>query len=225
MFAYIGRLDLYPSSDDWIDTRRAGDRVVNIEGDFNAQIQRLGGDVNTGLVPTQWNSWRTQWSASTSSTSSQFFRGPGIRWIHTTTTRTTSSQVRSGLRTRVTPRIDRQSLGDRTIERTVVPFVRSRNIAFKIQRLKPNTRFYAFIDNVNINFYTTPKLIEVIKNTTEDIRTNDTPYVVGETVVGQTSGCRLKLISPESGFDDGKSPYDSTAVSYTQLTLTTIYSV
>ena len=210
VFAYIGRLDLYPSSDDWIDTRRAGDRVVNIEGDFNAQIQRLGGDVNTGLVPTQWNSWRTQWSASTSSTSSQFFRGPGIRWIHTTTTRTTSSQVRSGLRTRVTPRIDRQSLGDRTIERTVVPFVRSRNIAFKIQRLKPNTRFYAFIDNVNINFYTTPKLIEVIKNTTEDIRTNDTPYVVGETVVGQTSGCRLKLISPESGFDDGKSPYDST---------------
>ena len=92
----------------------------------------------------------------------------------------------------------------------MVPFVRSRNIAFKIQRLKPNTRFYAFIDNVNINFYTTPKLIEVIKNTTEDIRTNDTPYVVGETVVGQTSGCRLKLISPESGFDDGKSPYDST---------------
>ena len=209
VFAYIGRLDLYPSSDDWIDTRRAGDRVVNIEGDFNAQIQRLGGDVNTGLVPTQWNSWRTQWSASTSSSSSQFFRGPGIRWIHTTTTRTTSSQVRSGLRTRVTPRIDRQSLGDRTIERTVVPFVRSRNIAYKIQRLKPNTRFYAFIDNVNINFYTTPKLIEVIKNTVEDIRTNDTPYVVGETVVGQTSGCRLKLISPETGFDDGKSPYDT----------------
>ena len=121
-----------------------------------------------------------------------------------------ASQTRQGLRTRVVPRIDRQSLGDRTIERTVVPFIRSRNIAFKIQRLKLNTRFYTFIDNVEINFYASPKLLEVIKNTVEDTRTNDTPFVVGETVVGQTSGCRLKLMDPNNGFDDGLSPYDST---------------
>merc|ERR1711991_323815 len=99
-------------------------------------------------------------------------------------------------------------------------FIRSRNIAFKIQRLKPNTRFYSFIDNVEINFYASPKLLEVIKNTVEDTRTNDTPFVVGETVVGQTSGCRLKLMDPNNGFDDGLSPYDSTelASSYASTT-------
>ena len=220
VFAYIGRLDLFPSSDDWVDTRRAPDRVVNIEGDFNATMLRFGADFNTGFAPTQWQAWRTNWSASSRSSSTQFLRGPGIRFITRTTTSTTTSQTRQGLRTRVVPRIDRQSLGDRTIERTVVPFIRSRNIAFKIQRLKPNTRFFTFIDNVDINFYASPKLLEVIKNTVEDIRTNDTPFVVGETVVGQTSGCRLKLMDPNSGFDDGLSPYDSTelASSYASTT-------
>ena len=156
MFAYIGRLDLYPSSDDWVDTRRVPDRVVNIEGDFTASIQRLGGDVNTGFIPTQWNSWRTNWSSASSRSDTQTMRRgrwPYIRRITTTTTNTVSNQSRSGIRSRVTPRIDRQNMGDRTLEKTVIPFIRSRNIAFKIQRLKPNTRFYAFIDNVDVNFY------------------------------------------------------------------------
>ena len=176
MFAYIGRLDLYPSSDDWVDTRRVPDRVVNIEGDFTASIQRLGGDVNTGFVPTQWNSWRTNWSSASSRSDTQTMRRgqwPYIRRITTTTTNTVSNQSRSGIRSRVTPRIDRQNMGDRTLEKTVIPFIRSRNIAFKIQRLKPNTRFYAFIDNVDVNYYTTPRLIEVIKNPVDDSRTNN----------------------------------------------------
>ena len=170
VFAYIGRLDLFPSSDDWVDTRRAPDEVVNLEGDFTAQVQRFGGDTNTGFVPTQWNSWRTNWSSSSNRSDTQTMRRgswPFIRRITTNTTSTTRSQTRSGIRTTITPRIDRQSLGDKVIERTVVPFIRSRNIAFKIQRLKPNTRFYAFIDNVDVNYYTTPRLIEVIKNPTD----------------------------------------------------------
>ena len=208
VFAYIGRLDLYPSSDDWVDTRRAPDRIVNMEGSYEASMIASGADTNTGFAPVQWNSWRTNWSATTSSSSTLHMRGNGIRQITFNVSNTTSSQTRQGLRTRITPRIDRQSLGDRVIERTVVPFIRSRNIAFKIQRLKPNTRFYSFIDNVDVNFYTSPRLLEVIKNTVEDIRTNDTPFVVGETVVGQTSQCRLKLVDPNNGFTDGLSPYD-----------------
>ena len=51
-------------------------------------------------------------------------------------------------------------------------------------------------------------MIEVIKNPVDDTRTNNTPFVTGETVIGQTSGCRLKLVTPETGFDDGLSPYD-----------------
>ena len=228
VFAYIGRLDLYPSSDDWVDTRRAPDKVVNLEGDFTAQVQRFGGDTNTGLVPTQWNSWRTNWTSSSSRTDTRTMRRgqwPYIRRITTTQTNTTRSQTRSGIRTIITPRVDRQSLGDKTIERTVVPFIRSRNIAFKIQRLKPNTRFYAFIDNLDVNFYTTPRLIEVIKNPVDDNRTNNTPFVTGEKVIGQTSGCRLLLVSPETGFDDGLSPYDQSELPTSYASTTPLLNI
>ncbi len=228
VFAYIGRLDLFPSSDDWVDTRRAPDKVVNLEGDFTAQVQRFGGDTNTGFVPTQWNSWRTNWTSNSSRTDTRTMRRgswPYIRRITTTTTNTTRSQTRSGIRTIITPRVDRQSLGDKTIERTVVPFIRSRNIAFKIQRLKPNTRFYAFIDNVDVNFYTTPRLIEVIKNPVDDTRTNNTPFVTGETVIGQTSGCRLKIVTPETGFDDGLSPYDQSELPTSYASTTPLLNI
>ena len=228
VFAYIGRLDLFPSSDDWVAEEREPDRVVNIEGDFTARVQALGGDSNTGFVPTQWNSWRTNWSSSSTSSSSQFMRRghwPFIRRINTNTTTTVSSQSRTGIRTNVVPRIDRQSLGDRVIERTVIPFIRSRNIAFKIQRLKPNTRFYAFIDNVNINFYTTPRLLEVIKNPIDDTRTNNTPFVVGETVVGQTSDCHLKLMDPNVGFDDDINPFDSSELPSSYASTTPLLNI
>ena len=228
VFAYIGRLDLFPSSDDWVSEEREPDRVVNIEGDFTAQVQALGGDTNTGFVPTQWNSWRTNWSSSSTSSSQQFMRRgswPFIRRIFTNTTTTVSAQARSGIRTNVVPRIDRQSLGDRVIERTVIPFIRSRNIAFKIQRLKPNTRFYSFIDNVNVNFYTTPRLLEVIKNPVDDTRTNNTPFVVGETAVGQTSGCHLKLMDPNTGFDDDLNPYDSSELPSSYASTTPLLNI
>ena len=123
VFAYIGRLDLFPSSDDWVAEEREPDRVVNIEGDFTAQVQALGGDTNTGFVPTQWNSWRTNWSSASSRSDQQTMRRgrwPFIRRVTTTTTYTVSSQGRSGIRSRVTPRIDRQNMGDRTLEKTVM---------------------------------------------------------------------------------------------------------
>ena len=228
VFAYIGRLDLFPSSDDWVDTRRAPDRVVNLEGDFTATMLRLGADQNTGFAPVQWNAWRTNWSSNSSRTTSQFMRRgnwPFIRRITRTVNINVRNQTRTGLRTRVVPRVDRQSLGDNTIERTVIPFIRSRNIAFAIQRLKPNTRFYSFIDNVDVNFYTTPKLIEVIKNPVDDVRTNDTPFVTGETVIGQTSGCRLILVDPNNGFDDGLSPYDKSELPTSYASTTPLLNI
>ena len=41
-----------------------------------------------------------------------------------------------------------------------------------------------------------PKIIEVIKNPSTDSRTNSTPFVIGETVTGQTSGAKLKIAAP-----------------------------
>ena len=56
-----GSMELNPSSDVWIDSRRIDARNVNIEGDFEDTLAEQGADPNTGLISTFWNSWQTDW--------------------------------------------------------------------------------------------------------------------------------------------------------------------
>ena len=58
---------------------------------------------------------------------------------------------------------------------------------------------YAFFDGDNVMQYITPKLIELVKNSSEDPSTNETPFVIGETVIGLNSGARLKVVAPNDG--------------------------
>ena len=104
VFAYIGRIDLLPASDDWVDTSRLPVRVTNIEGDFQATRLALNTN-NEGFAPVQWGSWRTNWTGT--EISERTFRagrrsdwGRGRAVDRTTTTTTTERQTRSGIRTR-----------------------------------------------------------------------------------------------------------------------------
>ena len=219
VFTFIGRIDLTPASDDWIDTNRLPARVENVEGDFSAVARDLQIDQN-GFAPIQWGSWQTNWTGETltsrtqaTSTSGTYGVGrqlgraghgqrrQGLFYLHERRTfRVVNNQARQGVRTRVIPKIERRSLGDTVLSRSSIPWIRSRNIGFNVDRLKPRTRMYAFFDGVNITNYITPKVIELIKNSSTDSRTNETPFVVGETVIGQTSGCQLKVVAPDDGY-------------------------
>jgi len=219
VFTFIGRIDLTPASDDWIDIERLPARVENIEGDFSSVSRDLQVDQN-GFAPIQWGSWQTNWtgetltsSSSTRSRSGTFGVGrqlgrlghgqrrQGLFYLHERRTfRVVNNQSRQGVRSRVVPKIERRSLGDTVLSRSAIPWIRSRNIGFNVDRMKPRTRFYTFFDGINVTNYITPKVIELIKNSTTDSRTNETPFVVGETVIGQTSGCQLKVVAPDDGY-------------------------
>ena len=71
------------------------------------------------------------------------------------------NQVRRGTQTTVTEQIDTSSLGDRIVNREVIHFMRARNIQFTAKSLKPFTQMYSFFDNVDVNKYVMPKLVEV----------------------------------------------------------------
>ena len=222
VFAYIGRIDLVPASDDWIDTRRLPVRVTNIEGDFRATRNRLRTDQN-GFAPIQWQAWRTSWSGTSRSTSTWRSRrrsswGRGLAVDRRTTTTTTSRQIRSGIRTRVVPRIDRRSLGDTLVSSTSIPWIRSRNVDVTVVRMKPRTKFFAFFDGQKIADYMIPKVIEVIKDPSTDSRTNSTPFVIGETVVGQTSGARFKIAAPNDFYKFNPYTDDEMPTSYSSTT-------
>ena len=225
VFTYIGRIDLTPSSDDWIDTTRVPALVTNVEGDFESTFREQRADQN-GFAPIQWGAWRTTWRGSSTNgggrqnerTFANFVPGRGRRVLQRTTTTTTTRQTRSGIRTRVVPRIDNISQGDSIIAQTSIPFIRSRNIDVNIARMKPRTSFYSFFDGRKVGDYIIPKIIEVIKDSATDARTNATPFVVGETVTGLTSGITFRVAEPNdhhkfNPYDDSEMPssYSSTS--------------
>jgi len=86
----------------------------------------------------------------------------------------TTEQSREGIQFQVTPKMTEQSLGDRTLSRDIIPFMRKRNIQITTHRMKPRTRFYVFFDNVDVTRFVTPKLIEI--NMTSGV------FQTGETV-------------------------------------------
>ena len=212
VFTFIGRIDLTPASDDWVDIKRLPARVENVEGDFSAVARDLQIDQN-GFAPIQWGSWRTNWTGESLVSRTRFrnrsgsFAAGGRRlgrlghgqgrqpiFVHERRTwRVVNNQARQGVRTRVVPKIERKSLGDTELSQTAIPWIRSRNVSFNVDRMKPRTRIYAFFDGVNVTGYITPKVIELVKSSTADPRSNETPFVEGETVVGQNSGCRFKV--------------------------------
>ena len=65
-------------------------------------------------------------------------------------------QVRTGVTTRLTERIDHVSQGDRQLNMQVIPWMRSIEVAFTAENLKPNTRMYTFFDRVDVNAETRP---------------------------------------------------------------------
>ena len=173
-----------------IRTRRDGSRAGVSPVIWNSW-QTVGVDVNTSLS----NNQSTQTSSSTRQTSNTFQgsrRDGGLRTITTSnqitntsvtnntiraTTSTNLSQNRTGRQFFVNERIDTESLGSRVVRREIINFMRSRNISVTATSFKPFTRVYSFFDDVDVNNYVTPKLIE--------IEMLHGTFVVGETVRGR----------------------------------------
>ena len=62
---------------------------------------------------------------------------PRGRAVLQRTTTTTTTRQRQGINTRVVPRIDRESQGDRVVSRMLIPFIRARNVSFDVTGMKP----------------------------------------------------------------------------------------
>jgi hypothetical protein len=89
----------------------------------------------------------------------------------------TLDQQRSGTQSAVNEVIETESLGDRVVRRDIIHFMRSRNIDVTATKFRPFTRLYSFFDQVDVNKFIVPKLIEI-----EMIHGS---FSIGETVFGR----------------------------------------
>lgn len=116
------------------------------------------------------------------------------------TTLTTTKQSRQGIQYKVSEQFDTVNLGSKVVSTEVIHIMRSRNIEFIARRLKPKTQLYAFFDNVDVNKYITPKLIE--------IQMESGTFIVGETIQGSfgTTSIRARLSSPNHKYGSYNQP-------------------
>ena len=163
VFNWSGTVELTPPSDEWKETNRAPQLVINNTGAFDSMVSGLPEDQqNQGIeIGSVWNEWQDMWSGAPRDVSTRDVSGnqrSGRRIFRRTEVTTTQQvqQTRTGVRQRLVPQTVRNSIGDRIINVAFVPFVRSRTINFTATRMKPNTRVYAFFDDVDISAYVTP---------------------------------------------------------------------
>ena len=227
VFTYTGDIELYPESDNWVDTTSLNPiQGPTVEGNFLTTVRDYNADQN-GFSPIHWNSWKTTWTGTNTERSVGSWRGHG-RSKHrhgerqtrsiTTTTTTTTRQARTGVRYRVTPVIEQQSLGSKVVSVEHIQFMRSRNIEFTCQKLKPRTKFFAFFDGINIpTKLITPKVIGVVKDPSSDAQTNNIPFQIGETVFVKKGNGKFRFKARVSAPNENIeiNPLDGTDISTT----------
>lgn len=150
--SFVGNIKLYPSNDKWMETNRRPDVIINDTGAYDALALALE---EAGALGTEWNSWKTNWTGVKTVTSKPHtVTGSDGRKRQTVTTTKSTGQSREGIKTTLTSTTAKQSLGDRVIDISFIPFIRSRKVYFEATGLKPNTLVYPFFDGISIAEYT-----------------------------------------------------------------------
>lgn len=212
---FAGAIELNPASDFWIEeVVLPTPDIVRVDSVFNGMADLLGIEdrENGGMSASFWNSAEQTWTGrevieeevtdtvtDRQRVSSRIERGPGIRRV--TTDRVTLDRER--LQTINTTGIERTfgfqlsageeriSLGERVVGVDVVHNCRSRNLEVVAKRLKANTRYYVFMENVDMNEYAIPKQLKV-EMVRGSFQTGDIVDNVGGYIAGAPS-IRLRL--------------------------------
>lgn len=148
VFMFVGKMTLNPPSDNWIDTVRKPDVVVNVEG-ANDNMKEI-----SNWFGTRWNDWNTIWTGQKVETKGGKWGWGnvfgGFRKKRTTITTTTTVQKRVGDTLRVVPGTIEKSLGDRVVDTTIAPFMRSKTVTWTVHGMKPNVTLRAWFDGVEV---------------------------------------------------------------------------
>ena len=185
---YAGSIALEPSVDYWVEEIPLGTPAVfedTSAWDAMADMYGVQDRENGGMASSFWNSHEVTWSGREEVVKRERFnvkrtvdksekklrrsKHPHIRRI-TTRNINLKFDVERTLEEKgeerefgfeVTPQYETVSLGKKVIGTEILYNCRSRNIEVTSTRLKPNTKFYVFMDNIDITSYCVPKLLQV----------------------------------------------------------------
>lgn len=193
IFTFIGSVELNPPSDEWIETQRIPEVINDVEGNFSSVLaaERATGALGTvwNAWQTQWTGtqvtgtrmvraadWSTQdfglgagrWQATNTFTAAEraLIGGTfGGRVLTYEVVANTAGQTRTGINTEVRATFSKEFVNDRIVSTSVVPFIRSRKVAFLARGLKLQTIVHPFFDQTNVARFVTPAARLTFKGT------------------------------------------------------------
>jgi hypothetical protein len=145
--SFVGNVTLTPGSDEWKE-------VTNTT--VYAALNTANYDTvkDTAVLGTIWNEWTTNWIGSTVTRSAPHtVRAPDGVIRQAVITTESGRQSRVGLQTQLNFTDITQNNGERVVDVTFIPFIRSRKVYFSATGLKPNTKVYPFFDGIDISAY------------------------------------------------------------------------
>ena len=150
---YGGEIFLRPSSDDWHDTTRRPDLLVEDDSAFDA-IKFLADEI--GVEGTVWNGWQDNWFGQTEwtgwqTTQSGVQQGNWIGNVQQQVGTLQVGQVNSGIQTTLQSSTVNKNLGDRIVSMSMIPFMRSIPVHVVATNMKPDTKVFAFFDETNVS--------------------------------------------------------------------------
>ncbi len=142
---YFGEMSITPPVDNFVDISTKPDVLANFDGNYDAWEKYH----NDNPFKTSWGAWE---NVGASRVIASHVESVDVRNASSTRTDTLytntieQNQTRSGVRTTVTPQINEQRLGQKVVNASIAPYMRSIQLNITIYRLKPNTRHYPFFD-------------------------------------------------------------------------------
>jgi hypothetical protein len=153
---YIGKITLNPTTDVWVDQNRKPDVTVNIGGDKDAWAF-IEGVANDSAFAYEWGSWQTVWNGTTFQQGGRIGDGRIVNSatgnFQRVTETTTTKQTRTGVKSTLGTETITQSIGDRVVDVSIIPYMRAKTILFTASDFQPNTILYPFFDNNSVEKY------------------------------------------------------------------------
>lgn len=209
MFVWAGTVRLSPDSDEWKDVNHLPDVIVNDDSQFDYLIE-LYDDLDL-VGQYEWGEWETDWTGVETDIQNFAFdrvidgdtqwrdmggwQQPGNTSGNITTTTTTTGQSRQGTLSYIKENTVTSESGDLVVEVNYIPFIRSREVFFTAELLKPNTKLYAFFNGVNVSNYCVEKAFEeftdrnqVVEHTNKTQHFGSNPGVLTTDASGRITG-------------------------------------
>ena len=147
---YMGQMKLEPYGDMWYDQSSQVQVKVNVEGQYDNWVS---GELTNKGHGTHWNDWEEIWSGTqVNNDVKEGIRDTGDVKNNNRRAKTTNqTKTLTGLSSGSVPEKIIKSIGNKTVNLSIIPKVREQSITFIAKGLKPNKNVYAYFGDSNMS--------------------------------------------------------------------------